>query len=179
MNATESIKLQKVTPEILKQIKLITYGIAETKFGNCLAAFSQDILCFLRFYNKEAPITDLKKVWSNCDFHQDDCLISSKINKLFENQTSCKIYLKGSDFELKVWEALISVKKGTTASYQQVATMIGRPKAVRAVANAIARNNIAFFIPCHRIIKKDGSVHKYRSGSHRKVMILQEEGAIK
>ena len=85
--------------------------------------------------------------------------------------------LKGTNFQIKVWEALIKVPAGSVVSYQDVAGMIGNPKAVRAVASAVANNPISFVIPCHRVISKSGAIHKYRWGTERKKAILGWEAA--
>ena len=82
----------------------------------------------------------------------------------------------GTPFQKVVWKALCSIKKGETKTYAQVAEMIGAPTAVRAVASAIARNNIAILIPCHRVIRSDGTLGEYRWGKEIKKKLLQSEG---
>lgn len=82
----------------------------------------------------------------------------------------------GTPFQKKVWEALRKIKKGETKTYREVAEMIGAPTAVRAVASAIARNNIAILIPCHRVIRSDGSIGEFRWGKDLKKKLLQSEG---
>ncbi|WP_410541827.1 methylated-DNA--[protein]-cysteine S-methyltransferase [Wolbachia endosymbiont (group A) of Nomada hirtipes] len=70
--------------------------------------------------------------------------------------------VRGTDFQIKVWQALISISTATTTSYANIAHIIGKPKAIRAAANAIANNPISYLIPCHRVIRKSGKIHKYR-----------------
>jgi len=85
--------------------------------------------------------------------------------------------LRGTNFQIKVWEALISVTPGEIVSYTQLATMAGTPKASRSVGTAIGKNNIALLIPCHRVIRETGEIGSYRWGSARKAALLAWEGA--
>lgn len=86
-----------------------------------------------------------------------------------------KIAPQGTDFQKKVWNALLKIPKGKTVTYSELAKKIGAPKAVRAVASAVAKNKIALLIPCHRVVPKTGGVGKYRWGSERKRMIIHAE----
>ncbi|MES2623367.1 MAG: MGMT family protein [Patescibacteria group bacterium] len=94
----------------------------------------------------------------------------------FETPELYAFDMQGTPFQQKVWKALLKIKKGQTKTYSQVAEMIGMPTAVRAVASAIARNNIAILIPCHRVIRSDGKIGEYRWGSQMKRDLLQSEG---
>ncbi|XP_044261421.1 methylated-DNA--protein-cysteine methyltransferase [Tribolium madens] len=173
--------VRKIGPNAHKQGPpvVLEYGTAPTKFGNCLAAFQAhgNTLCFLKFYDGEPPLGSLRQAWPNATLH-NDLLISSNIEKLFEGTVSYNLLLKGTDFEVEVWEALLRVKKGKTASYEDIAKAVGRPKAVRAVGRAVGKNPIAYVVPCHRVIKKNGAVYKYASGAERKKRLLEDEGAI-
>ncbi len=84
-------------------------------------------------------------------------------------------FIGGSDFQLSVWSVLLSLKEGEVVSYCDVAEKLGKPKAIRAVASAIGRNFISYFVPCHRVIRKDGSYHGYRWGDQIKKMLLERE----
>jgi AraC family transcriptional regulator of adaptative response/methylated-DNA-[protein]-cysteine methyltransferase len=85
------------------------------------------------------------------------------------------LHLKGTNLQIKVWQALLKIPRGRLISYEAVARKIGRPEAVRAVANAVASNPVAFLIPCHRVIRKTGVIGDYRWGSARKKAILSWE----
>ena len=85
--------------------------------------------------------------------------------------------LYGTEFQQKVWRAVVQIKKGKVVTYSKLAEMVGRPKAVRAVANALAANNIAFLIPCHRVIRSDGSCGGYRWGERVKRQLISREAA--
>lgn len=147
-----------------------------------MAGFKNKSLCFLTFYDGDLPLDKLKKVWPTASLLEDNTNCSPLILNLFtenSNEDEMDIYINGTVFENDVWEALLKIKKGATVSYEDVAKALGKPKAVRAAARAIAKNNVAYFIPCHRVIKKNGLVHKYGCGAHRKVAMLRDEGAIK
>lgn len=94
----------------------------------------------------------------------------------FENPKTYKLDLIGTPFQKEVWKTLRKIKSGTTKTYAQVAQMIGKPTAVRAVASAIAKNNIAILIPCHRVIRSDGTLGEFRWGTSLKKILLQSEG---
>ncbi len=87
------------------------------------------------------------------------------------------MFLTGSNFQLKVWEALLRVPPGTVTTYEQIAAQIGQPKAVRAVGTAVGHNPVAVLIPCHRVIRKLGEFGNYRYGPARKKAILGWEAA--
>jgi O-6-methylguanine DNA methyltransferase len=82
---------------------------------------------------------------------------------------------QGTPFQKQVWKALTKIQKGKTKTYSEVAQMIGKPTAIRAVASAIARNTIAILIPCHRVIRSDGTLGEYRWGKELKKKLLQNE----
>tara|TARA_B100000378_G_C17931766_1_gene373505 strand:- start:67 stop:585 length:519 start_codon:yes stop_codon:yes gene_type:complete len=98
---------------------------------------------------------------------------------LFDNRSKApRVMLEGSEFQQKVWQALMSIPFGSTVSYTEVAAMINQPTAVRAVASAVAKNNVAYFIPCHRVVPASGGVGRYRWGQETKAMLLEREQAL-
>lgn len=101
-------------------------------------------------------------------------LCEEKINELMR-QTSLALVFAGTDFQNEVLQAATKIPAGTTVTYQQLATTLGRPKAFRAVANALARNSIAYFIPCHRIVRATGALGGYRWGIEKKSALLKHE----
>lgn len=94
----------------------------------------------------------------------------------FANPKAYKVDVQGTPFQKKVWKALTKIKRGHTKTYAEVAIMIQKPTAVRAVASAIAQNKIALLIPCHRVIRTDGKIGKFRWGTELKRKLLQSEG---
>jgi len=100
----------------------------------------------------------------------------SKTNELLnQNINPDKIVLSGTEFQIKVWQAALQIPKGKTVTYQELANTIGMPKAYRAVANALSKNKIAYFIPCHRIVGKNGKLTGYKWGIEKKAELLKTE----
>lgn len=98
-----------------------------------------------------------------------------KGNRTFIDIEKHKLSMQGTEFQKKVWSALLKIPKGKAITYSELAKNIGKPKAVRAAASAVAKNRIALLIPCHRVIPAGGGVGKYRWGSERKKKILESE----
>jgi AraC family transcriptional regulator of adaptative response/methylated-DNA-[protein]-cysteine methyltransferase len=87
--------------------------------------------------------------------------------------------MKGTEFQIKVWEALLKIRSGSLCTYSELADQVGKPKAVRALSTAVAKNNIALLIPCHRVIRKGGEFNQYRWGATRKQALIGFEAAKK
>ncbi|MGD9009368.1 MAG: methylated-DNA--[protein]-cysteine S-methyltransferase, partial [Desulfobacteraceae bacterium] len=85
--------------------------------------------------------------------------------------------VKGTNFQVNVWQALLAIPSGRLVSYHDIATSLGKPRAARAVASAVAGNPVAYMIPCHRVIAKTGKFHKYRWGATRKKAMIAWEAA--
>lgn len=99
-------------------------------------------------------------------------------DKITESNTITTLLLIGTPFQHAIWQATLNIPTGRTISYQDLARAIQRPSAWRAVAHALAQNNIAYFIPCHRVIGKNGSMRGYRWGIEKKIALLHHEGAL-
>lgn len=163
----------------------ITYGFHMTPFGQCLLATTQRGICGLMFIEKEEQqqaFEDLKRAWPKSEFIEDSTHTQALINSIFSpvkkrNGGPISLLLKGTNFQIKVWEALLKIPEGALVSYNDVATCIGQPAASRAVANAIGKNSIAYIIPCHRVIRKMGIINNYRWGASRKKAILGWEAS--
>ena len=158
----------------------ITHGFGDTPFGTCLLARTEKGICSLEFIDskrKMEALDQLYSTWSGADFIEDPDSIASIIAILFnsdkrEEDTPFNIHIKGTNFQISVWKALLSIPDGYIVCYQDVASLLGNPKAYRAVASAIAKNPIAYLIPCHRVITKSGRIHQYHWGNTRKKAIL-------
>jgi AraC family transcriptional regulator of adaptative response/methylated-DNA-[protein]-cysteine methyltransferase len=160
----------------------IKYGFHHTPFGPCLLGVIDDKICYLSFEDQETNYftTGLKKQWPKYDLVLDQFFTKNFIHNIFSEDIDKKnknfdLLFKGTEFQIRVWKTLESIAFGTTVSYSFVAHKIGKPSAVRAVANAIAKNNIAYLIPCHRVIAKSGATHKYRWGTERKKEMIEYE----
>lgn len=175
--------ISTMTPKVYKKLSNfdITYGTADTKFGKCFMGLNNDAICFTSFVDGSySGLTDLQKAFPKAIFKEDNQLILNRAKPLFDETSTAevKILLKGTEFQTKVWEELVNLPRGSTCSYEDLAKAIGNPKAIRAVANAVAKNNVSYLVPCHRVINKGGGLGKYHWGIERKQMILQDENAI-
>ncbi len=165
----------------------IEYGIHPTPFGDILLATTARGICWLSFVKKEGPeqeIQNLQKSWPKGELCENASETKKLANRVFaisyngsSKPQSFNLFLKGTNFQIKVWEALLKIPAGQVVSYEDVAAYIGKPKAVRAVANAVGRNPIPFIIPCHRVIRKIGEFGGYAGGTARKKALLGWEAA--
>jgi AraC family transcriptional regulator of adaptative response/methylated-DNA-[protein]-cysteine methyltransferase len=161
----------------------IRYGFHATPFGRCLLATTERGICALYFVSEsgeEGALEELKGEWPAAELLHDPETTRPLVAQLFVPNGGPRpfhLLLRGTNFQVKVWEALLSIPEGAMVSYQDVAELIGRPKATRAVANAIAHNPISYLIPCHRVISSVGRTHGYRWGTARKKAILGWEAS--
>ena len=165
----------------------IEYGIHPTPFGDILLATTARGICWLSFVKKDGPeqeIQNLQKSWPKGEFCENASETKKLANRVFAisyngstKPQSFNLFLKGTNFQIKVWEALLKIPAGQVVSYEDVAAYIGKPKAVRAVANAVGSNPIPFIIPCHRVIRKIGEFCGYAGGTSRKKALLGWEAA--
>uniref|UniRef100_A0A1I8PLV0 Methylated-DNA--protein-cysteine methyltransferase n=1 Tax=Stomoxys calcitrans TaxID=35570 RepID=A0A1I8PLV0_STOCA len=171
--------------EIAKKLTKLDYGFIDTKFGEMVMGHSVENgflhIAYLHF-SEGRPIdhfaADMKKRWPNADLREDSEKSQSSFETYFQKQKPKRevyVVLTGSKFQNQVWSALLKIPYGEERTYTDVATMIKRPKSVRAVATAVAKNDIAVFIPCHRVKSKTNDMHKYRWGNELKVKLLNDE----
>lgn len=157
----------------------ITYGTGKTVFGKYLMGMKDNEICYMSFVDEPVINTsEMSSLFQNATFLKNDNLVHQKLKEYFDNVEKPSLLLTGTDFQIKVWQYLIDLPKGKTICYEEVAKGIKHPKAVRAVANAIANNKIAYFVPCHRVISKNGNLNKFKWGLERKQNMLKAEGAL-
>lgn len=179
------VKVEGMSPGEYKSkgVKLvINYSFAQSLFGDILVASTTKGICFMGFVDsKSIAIKDLKSRFVNARFkeQQDEHQINAlKIYSLdWAELNTIKLHLKGTDFQLKVWESLLKIPEGKLTTYGQIANTIQKPKAARAVGTAIGANPIAFLIPCHRVIQNSGALGGYMWGTTRKSIIIGWEAA--
>jgi len=162
----------------------IRYGVHETPFGPCLIAVTDRGICALRFTdedNVENAVAELERDWRRATLVRDDSGTSASVRTIFDRAGDATgplpLLLRGTNFQLKVWEALLRVPETCLISYGDLAERIGMPSATRAVASAVGANPIAFVIPCHRVLRSSGALGGYRWGLDRKVVMLEREMA--
>lgn len=179
------IKIEGMTPAEYKnegKDLFINYNFAASPFGKVMVASTQKGICYMAFVEeKEKAFTDLKRKFSNAIFQQKSDLIQENALFIFQNDWSklqeIKLHLRGTNFQLKVWESLLNIPMGSLSTYGSVASNIGIPKASRAVGTAIGSNPVAFLIPCHRVIQSTGTFGGYMWGNTRKTAIIGWEAA--
>lgn len=163
----------------------LRYGIAATPFGDGLVAqTSRGGVCHLSFIDGEsAPaIAELQAQWPAALWCEDSVLAETLLEPLLgasRSSVPITLQLPASNFRLQVWRALLRVPEGTIMSYQQLAAVAGQPRAVRAVASAVASNPVAWLIPCHRVIRSSGEIGNYRwSAPRKRAMLAWEQGGL-
>lgn len=159
----------------------IHYGIHQGPFGKyILAATSEQRICTLEFIDDEkAAVAKLQHQWNESEIKYDPDFTTPMARELFsyESKEPLNLLVKGTPFQLKVWEALLKIPLGELVSYQAVSEHINNPKGLQATGGAIGKNPIAFLIPCHRVIRKTGEINGYRWGVDRKSAIIGWEAA--
>lgn len=163
---------------------VIHYNFQSSIFGKLLIASTPKGICYLAFTeNEEMTFSELKSCFPKADFVETTDEIQQKALSFFtkEGQTpeEVKLHLKGTDFQLKVWNSLLKIPLGYLSSYGSIANSIENPKASRAVGTAIGDNPVAFLIPCHRVIQSSGMYGQYRWGSTRKKALIGWEASKK
>lgn len=163
---------------------IIDYGFHPTPLGECFIALTGRGLSNLSFIdkaNQKKYFEVFCKDWKNARFNRNQERTGNCVKLIFSPHKSNKkefpinVLCKGTNFQIKVWEALLRIPPGNVATYKTIAGMIGHPKAVRAVGNAVGKNPIAYLIPCHRVIRGAGHLGGYRWGTSRKRVILGME----
>lgn len=160
----------------------INYSFAESPFGNLIVASTRKGVCYMAFDDDEAnALNNLRQKFSNATFHRKLDLIQQNALFIFQNDWNklpeIKLHLKGTEFQLKVWETLLKIPMGKLSTYGKIAEQIGHANASRAVGTAIGSNPVAFLIPCHRVIQSTGNISGYRWGNTRKAAIIGWESA--
>ena len=164
---------------------VIRHGIHPSPFGDCLVAVTGRGVCALSFPSPEevdGEIAEIRRRWPQAEVVEDAGATAEIVRRIFRPSPDgepqpLNVVVRGTNFQVKVWEALLRIPPGRAATYEDVAGGIGRPTAVRAVANAVANNPVAFLIPCHRVLRKTGVFGNYRWGPVRKRAILAWESA--
>lgn len=161
---------------------IINYSFAESPFGNIIVASTPKGICYMAFADdRDAAFSHLQAQFPNARYTQMVDLAQQNALFIFKKDWSelsgIKLHLKGTPFQLKVWEALLNIPIGGLATYATVASTIQQPTASRAVGSAVGDNPVAFLIPCHRVIKSTGEFGQYHWGATRKSAIIGWEAA--
>ncbi len=166
---------------------VIHYGFAPTVLGEMMLAKTSKGVCWLGFLMKgsrDVPTQRMKAYWPHASFVEDDKSIAVEgrlINKIWSGETTqgkIQLDIYGTNFQIHVWKALLQIPMDGLRTYQQIGQNIGKPKAARAVGNAVGANPISLLIPCHRVIRASGIIDNYGWGSPRKKLLLAIEKAL-
>jgi AraC family transcriptional regulator, regulatory protein of adaptative response / methylated-DNA-[protein]-cysteine methyltransferase len=163
----------------------ISYGFHPTPFGEVLLGSTERGICNLSFVmpaGRSAALVVLHKNWPKASLVENPSITQPLVAGIFRSSihnagNPLHLYLSGSNFQLKVWEALLCIPSGNVVSYRDIAGYLGEPNASRAVGNALAHNPVAVLIPCHRVIHSLGEFGNYHYGEARKVALLGWEMA--
>ncbi|MEX0779313.1 MAG: methylated-DNA--[protein]-cysteine S-methyltransferase [Balneolales bacterium] len=174
------LKIEGMTPGEYKnggENLFLNYSYAETPFGKILVASTAKGICYMAFADSEVhSLKILQNKFPNASYRQMTDHNQQTALNIFTHDWSkpdhIKLHLKGSDFQLKVWETLIKIPTGRLTTYGDIARQIDIPKASRAVGTAIGKNPVAILIPCHRVIRSTGAFGGYHWGSTRKTAMI-------
>lgn len=160
----------------------IHYSFANGPFGKVIAASTQKGICHLAFCEDDHDaVQALQAQFPNASFRQQMDAMQQNALSLFSQDwkrpQEVKLHLKGTAFQLKVWETLLKIPMGKLTTYKGIANQVDKPTAYRAVGTAIGQNPVAFLIPCHRVIKSSGLWSGYRWGADRKLAMIGWEAA--
>ena len=155
----------------------IRYGLHESTFGTCLIAMTERGICNLLFLDTEnQPLAEkrLHEEWPNATVVYDQQATGAIHSHIFDpsKKSPLKLHIKGTNFQIQVWRALLNIPFGGLTTYQGLAQAIGKPTAARAIGNALGRNPVGYLIPCHRVIRGSGEIGGYRWGLDRKTALL-------
>ena len=179
------INIEGMTPGEYKnggQDLSINYSFAESPFGNILVASTPRGICYMSFADDEMQaLQGLQNRFPNASYRQMVDLLQQNVLYIFTHDWSklhqIKLHLKGTEFQLKVWEALLKIPMGRLSTYGSIARQIEMPRASRAVGSAVGDNPVAFLIPCHRVIQSTGVFGQYHWGNIRKTAMIGWEAA--
>ncbi|MEG4498862.1 methylated-DNA--[protein]-cysteine S-methyltransferase [Microcoleus sp. F10-C6] len=163
----------------------IRYGIHDTPFGTSLIATTARGICnlyFLETTDEQTAAQRLQLTWKKAEIIRDEQTTQSLRDLIFNSETLSEqkpltLLVKGTNFQIQVWRALLQLPFGAIATYQTIAQMVARPTAARAVGNAIGKNAIGYLIPCHRVIRESGELGGYGWGVERKIVMLGWEAS--
>lgn len=166
---------------------VIRFGFRPSPFGEALIALTPRGICHLAFVDRGergSATNRLREDWPSAEFIPDERATRAVAAQVFPALAAppvrgLSLHLKGTNFQLKVWEALLQLPEGSVTTYGDIATRIGDPKAARAVGTAVGRNPVSWIIPCHRVIRSTGQIGQYAWGADRKRVMLALETTIR
>ncbi len=181
------VSCEAMTPGEFKALGpslIIRYGFHDTAVGRVMLGATERGICWLSFVADDGRPSqeEFQQEWQGATLIRDEAATAPYVERAFSfDQRDGKplpLLMRGTNFQIKVWEALLRIPFGQLVTYQAIAKAIDSPKAVRAVGSAVGKNNISWLIPCHRVILSTGIMHNYRWGVRQKKILNALEGAI-
>lgn len=176
------VTLEPVAAAIAPSATRIVAARVETPFGGCVVASTAGAICFLEFVadDDRQAMQRLQSIWPGVPLRrvpEPDLQLGPLLAGRGTNPGTSRLHLRGTPFQLRVWDALLGIPAGTRIAYRELAARIGAPRSVRAVAGAVAANHVAVLVPCHRVVRADGEPGGYRWGQPLKLALLAAEQA--
>lgn len=159
----------------------IYYTFGNSSFGKYLVASTDKGITNVLFFDDNPSLVEdeLRPLWPKANIIKKKNAFHKDVEKFFKDKyDKILLHIKGSDFDILVWQALLKIPKGELVTYSALATSIKKPSAQRAVGSAIGRNPIGYIIPCHRVVKSGGDIGEYRWGTYRKMAMIEAESDI-
>jgi AraC family transcriptional regulator of adaptative response/methylated-DNA-[protein]-cysteine methyltransferase len=178
------VKVERMTPDEYEnggEELTISYSYTDSPFGKTLIASTEKGICFNALSdNKVHALSELKSIFPEATYlQQPDKAQQAALRFLEEGykegETNISLHIKASDFQLNVWNALLNIPMGKLTTYKEIACSLNMPRACRAVGTAVGDNPVAFFIPCHRVIRSTGELGQYHWGADKKAIMIQWE----
>ena len=178
------VKVERMTPDDYEnggEELTISYSYTDSPFGKTLIASTEKGICFNALSdNKVHALSELKSIFPEATYlQQPDKAQQAALRFLEEGykegETNISLHIKASDFQLNVWNALLNIPMGKLTTYKEIACSLNMPRACRAVGTAVGDNPVAFFIPCHRVIRSTGELGQYHWGADKKAIMIQWE----
>ena len=179
------VNTESITPAQYKKLGKglsIEYGFHSSPFGDYLLAITEKNICHISFVEHSEQETEatFKAEWFLAKVNRNENITAESHQQLFSSNSpqKIKLLLRGTQFQIQIWQALLNIPFGAVSNYEKLAATIGKSAATRAAASAIAKNKIAYLIPCHRVIRKIGESGEFRWGKNRKKILLAYESAV-
>jgi AraC family transcriptional regulator, regulatory protein of adaptative response / methylated-DNA-[protein]-cysteine methyltransferase len=175
------VKLDGLTPAQVRNLGqgiTLTWGCFESLLGATAAAWTGQGICSLVFADAAHPNTfaaQLAHQWPGATLQRDDAEIAGRIGPVVMGETAVPLHVRGTNFQVQVWQALLAIAEGRVTTYGSLAHLLGKPGAARAVGTAVGSNPVSVLIPCHRVLRDSGALGGYAWGLSRKVALLGRE----
>jgi len=175
-------KIIPVSKTDWKKESIISYSFFTSPFGEMIVASMPEGVCYVGYaIPPEDALQELRDRFPKSTFQLQKNKQHEHVEKLFagnwEKEEQLLLYLKGTEFQLKVWEALLQIPTGSLSTYSKIAKSVGSSKGQRAVGTAVGKNPILYIIPCHRVIAQNGKIGGFYWGTEKKIELLNAENA--